>query len=638
MSIKLALLDEWMKNFFPKLERESTRTEKCRLIASVERQEFEDDENAVKWRFCKFVGNKGILFDKHQYQLEEFEATSFQKRILRQNPKLKDVLIGRREIRPELGEWKLTNELTIISEGGEAIVFSEKFEETLMAVRVAVFDPFLFTKQCDTQHIKWNATIISDFEKALDKKHDEGFVVPIHENLIRNIVNIEIYEKGDDKIEDCFGWITIMEKCDCDLRKKLKNDNPTLKERKNIATGISAGFNYLEKIGINHHDKKLSNFLLIRGVVKICDFGVVTCNSERKSYSRIMHGYVRSGSKFRNQSTLSAGTPGFTGNEYFTFLFCEWKTAWTLMYLPINEKQRKYIDTIVKDCGVQNIHDEAHVISSIKKVISLENQPIELISDRNLIKTRNMSCNKDVMTRHGSVLDQKSSNLCVPISVTKLLRFAIEKDLGFDVTKNNFTMEQILTTLTMVVYPRSLAGMNLNPDKKEQEFQENDVETLLKRICEKTYLMESGWEIVRNLGSQKPTKSICKFEKVLLNENFIFTRPLTVTGFILFPNKIEPTVHQMTLVRIDNGEYVLENNQITEDFPAVIRIEQTRPYYESYELVDSLCNQTGNNIYVDGNMKMRLVNHNRLVKTVGLMRTNRFYLFPTAYYLTLTKI
>ena len=117
------------------------------------------------------------------------------------------------------------------------------------------------------------------------------------------------------------------------------------------------------------------------------------------------------------------------------------------------------------------------------------------------------------MTRHGSVLDQKSSNLCVPISVTKLLRFAIEKDLGFDVTKNNFTMEQILTTLTMVVYPRSLAGMNLNPDKKEQEFQENDVETLLKRICEKTYLMESGWEIVRNLGSQKPTKSICKFEK-----------------------------------------------------------------------------------------------------------------------------
>ena len=37
--------------------------------------------------------------------------------------------------------------------------------------------------------------------------------------------------------------------------------------------------------------------------------------------------------------------------------------------------------------------------------------------------------------------------------------------------------------------------------------------SLLRRICEKTYLMESGWEIVRNQWSQKPTKSICKFKK-----------------------------------------------------------------------------------------------------------------------------
>ena len=35
-------IDEWVKYFLPKLERESTRTEKCRLIASVERHEFGD--------------------------------------------------------------------------------------------------------------------------------------------------------------------------------------------------------------------------------------------------------------------------------------------------------------------------------------------------------------------------------------------------------------------------------------------------------------------------------------------------------------------------------------------------------------------------------------------------------------------
>ena len=71
--------DEWLKCFLPKLKRESTRTAKCRLLASVERHEFGDKWNAENWRFCKFDGNKGILFDKDKKQLEEFEATSFQK-------------------------------------------------------------------------------------------------------------------------------------------------------------------------------------------------------------------------------------------------------------------------------------------------------------------------------------------------------------------------------------------------------------------------------------------------------------------------------------------------------------------------------------------------------------------------------
>jgi hypothetical protein len=118
-----------------------------------------------------------------------------------------------------------------------------------------------------------------------------------------------------------------------------------------------------------------------------------------------------------------------------------------------------------------------------------------------------------------NILDQKSSNLCVPISVTALLRFAIKNDLGF-VEKESiygvfyYSFEQILTTLTMIVYPRSLAGLNLNPKKEETEFQTNDVETLLRRICEKTYLMESGWEIIRRQGSilTQPAESTCEFK------------------------------------------------------------------------------------------------------------------------------
>ena len=126
--------------------------------------------------------------------------------------------------------------------------------------------------------------------------------MPIHENVIRNFTNIEIFDACDGNNEDCIGWITIMELCETTLREKLKNGNLTLDERKKIATGIRAGLNYLEKIGIIHKDRKLENFLLIGDVVKICDFGLVQEDSGRRSYRQL--GYTRRGSKYRNKLAL----------------------------------------------------------------------------------------------------------------------------------------------------------------------------------------------------------------------------------------------------------------------------------------------------------------------------------------------
>lgn len=57
-------VNEWVKNFLPKLERESSREEKCRLIASIERHDFEKWEVAGDWRFIKFNGKKGILLNE----------------------------------------------------------------------------------------------------------------------------------------------------------------------------------------------------------------------------------------------------------------------------------------------------------------------------------------------------------------------------------------------------------------------------------------------------------------------------------------------------------------------------------------------------------------------------------------------
>ena len=98
-------INEWVKCFLPKLERESTREEKCRLIASVERQEFGYFWNARRWRFCKFVGKNGIIFDDDKEELEKFKITSLQKKILRRNPSLENVFIGRSEIKEESREW-----------------------------------------------------------------------------------------------------------------------------------------------------------------------------------------------------------------------------------------------------------------------------------------------------------------------------------------------------------------------------------------------------------------------------------------------------------------------------------------------------------------------------------------------------
>jgi len=144
---------------------------------------------------------------------------------------------------------------------------------------------------------------------------------------------------------------------------------------------------------------------------------------------------------------------------------------------------------------------------------------------------------------------------------------------------------------------------------------------------------------------------------VLLHENFVFSRPLTVTGAIIVPHKIIDGVdypekvffHQMTLDRIENGEYVLQNNQfsdhsstgtfnlfsqfkITKTIILVIRIKQRYPHYAAEPFVSNLENQTGDNIFTDGNIKIELINEQYY------MPRNKWFLLPYAYSLKLTEI
>ncbi|CBY43068.1 unnamed protein product [Oikopleura dioica] len=263
--------------------------------------------------------------------------------------------------------------------------------------------------------------------------------------------------------------------------------------------------------------------------------------------------------------------------------------------------------------------------------------------------------NLDFQNLTKNVLDQKWSNLCVPISVTTLLRFAMKNDLAFVDFTHYYTFDKILTNLTMRIYPRSLAGLNLNPKKVESQFQTNDIETLLERICKKTYLRKSGWEIVREQSSfPKPAESTCEYKKVTLNQNYVFSRPLTVTGAYLFSTG-EIVFHQMTLDRIENNTFILQSTDFNHSPVSVfiyfsylfkifkkpkkeIRIGLTNPYYAPFYsryfkmLCDSL-NQTGRNFYDDGTIQMQLVS-----EIANNMHYDLWYLLPDAYSLQLKKI
>ncbi|CBY12552.1 unnamed protein product [Oikopleura dioica] len=275
-------------------------------------------------------------------------------------------------------------------------------------------------------------------------------------------------------------------------------------------------------------NQKLENVLLINGIPKIIDFGLIRDLTGRSGYREM--GYTRKGSKFRSSAALFAATPGFAyqaqitiGDGYkvhnlFYFLFCDWKTSWNLLYKAIDEKEKKEIDKIVEKCNATSIHKlkefiQRPIISEITSIISIPSSSSHFcLDDANLTKSVKVSSlkqnvtkcvNQDLKNVTKNVLDQKSSNLCVPISVATLLRFAIKNDLGFEDEYDEYSAENILSTLILIVYPRSMAGLNLNPKKEETEFQFNEIELLLERLCKKTYFMETGWNIIRQLAHKE---------------------------------------------------------------------------------------------------------------------------------------
>ena len=127
--------------------------------------------------------------------------------------------------------------------------------------------------------------------------------------------------------------------------------------------------------------------------------------------------------------------------------------------------------------------------------------------------------------------------------------------------------------------------------------------------------------------------------QVLLNENFLFTRPLTVTGAYLLP---DDTIffHQMVLDRVDDltDEYVLQNSSFDHG-GAVLRIPKTREYYvNEFMMVNNNPAPGEFKFYGPNGEFMWLVNEDfDSTETHRPMMHNTWYLLPQAYSLTLVR-
>ena len=130
-----------------------------------------------------------------------------------------------------------------------------------------------------------------------------------------------------------------------------------------------------------------------------------------------------------------------------------------------------------------------------------------------------------------------------------------------------------------------------------------------------------------------------KFLLVLLNENFTFNRPVTVTGAYLLPDRVidgnffpeEVFFHQMVLDRVDvsTNEYVIHNTSFAEGGP-VLRISKKNEYYGSDQ--NAVMNNFGQfKLFGQNGEEWSLVN-----EIAGNMNPKTWYLLPMAYSIILT--
>jgi hypothetical protein len=116
-----------------------------------------------------------------------------------------------------------------------------------------------------------------------------------------------------------------------------------------------------------------------------------------------------------------------------------------------------------------------------------------------------------------------------------------------------------------------------------------------------------------------------------LHHNFVFSRPLTVTGAFLSEDGTV-SLHQMILDKIVNGHFILQNTDFNQGQESEIKISLKKRFYYEYDIFSG---------YLDARRKdfFCSLDDNEILLTNEChesMNLNEFYLQPEAYSITLT--
>jgi len=185
---------------------------------------------------------------------------------------------------------------------------------------------------------------------------------------------------------------------------------------------------------------------------------------------------------------------------------------------------------------------------------------------------------------------------------------------------------------------------------------------VLKRLTNESFFEPEGWKMIaKKLYLSKKHKDLfgepiddhkLTFEKgkkieikeefifnlmiflVLLNENFVFTRPVIVTVAHWLPERKKVFFFQSVLERIEDDNYVLANNAFVKGSEE-IHIPVKSPYYNwDSRAMRKMIQRHKSSLYEDNNIRLYFVNEKEKPKEgidVPEMEPERYYLLSAAF-------